>query len=111
MPLYITRPELKPLPCVLGNQAPQLSQNGEEKYLSKYFQKDTFPTSPRLMLTVSYLLKSWCLKAMLKLGSHYANYTYMHMDSLRARRNCPVCSAQDKPDNFISWCQYMAELG
>lgn len=58
MPLPITKPELKPLPCMLGNQALHLSQNGEEKYLSKYFQKDTFPTSPGLILPVPYLLKS-----------------------------------------------------
>lgn len=58
MPLYVTKPELKSLTCMLGNQAAHLSQNGEEKYLSKYFQKDTFPTSPGLILPVSYLLKS-----------------------------------------------------
>lgn len=112
MPLYITKPEVKPLPWMLGNQAPHLSQKGEEKkFFSKYYQKDTFPTSPGLILPISYLLKSQCLKAMLRLGSHYANYTYMHIDSLPARRNYPVCSAQDKPDNFISWCQYVAGLG
>lgn len=56
MLLCITKPELNPLSCMLGNQAPHLSQIGEEKHLSKYFQKDTFPTSPGLILSVSYLL-------------------------------------------------------
>lgn len=58
MPFYITESELKPLPCVFGNQALHLNQNSEEKYLSTYFQKDTFATSPGLIVAVSYLLKS-----------------------------------------------------